>query len=88
MPGGGGPGGMPGPNASQMPNVDIEQLEDINCDDCGNETFTPGVQMKIIPAVASPDGSVSIQPVQVFACVKCGHAQKIDPQDLESSDQE
>tara|TARA_B100000287_G_C20486100_1_gene723140 strand:+ start:606 stop:884 length:279 start_codon:yes stop_codon:yes gene_type:complete len=40
--------------------------------ECGGEIFQPGVELKRLSALVSPNGQVSCIPVQIFYCVKCG----------------
>ena len=58
-----------------QPNVNInpEDLEDVFCDECGNQTFEPVFLFKSLSAVLSPSGQKSLIPLQLYKCTDCGH---------------
>ena len=64
-------------------NIDLDKATPIKCEnkiidlthgiegDCGGEVFSQGVELKRLSALVSPNGNVSVIPVQTFYCVKC-----------------
>ena len=54
-------------------NVNLDQCEDILCNECKNPTFRQVVMFKKISAVYSPTGKASLIPLQVFECSECNH---------------
>ena len=54
-------------------NVDFSQTTAEICEACGNETFTQVFKIRKLSTLLSPTGQPTMIPVQVFACVKCGH---------------
>ena len=54
-------------------NIDFNQTTAVKCESCGNETFQQVYRMRKLSALLSPTGQPTMIPVQVFACVKCGH---------------
>jgi len=57
----------------QKINVDLNNVENIKCDDCENETFIPAFIIKHISALISPTGKETMVPIQIFKCSKCNH---------------
>ena len=53
--------------------VNMSQTTAVTCESCGNETFQQVYRMRKLSALLSPTGQPTMIPVQVFACVKCGH---------------
>ena len=39
---------------------------------CGSEIFAPGVELKRLSALVSPNGQTSCIPIQIFYCTNCG----------------
>lgn len=59
----------------EMPNIDYDKLEDIECDNCDTTGFVSVYTLKKLPAILSPDGIDHILPVfQRFECIDCGFA--------------
>jgi len=56
--------------------INPNDLEDVVCEHCGNQTFTQAFLFKKISAVMSPNGKASMIPLQVFKCDECGHINK------------
>jgi len=54
-------------------NLKAEDMTDVLCAKCGNQTFVPVFLFKKISAVLSPTGQESMIPLQVFKCDDCGH---------------
>ena len=63
------------PNMPQ-PGVSFEQTEAIICNKCEGELFNPVVMLRKVSALVSPTGKETVVPVQLFACIKCGHVNK------------
>ena len=57
----------------QQININPEDLVDVTCDKCGNQTFVQAFLFKKLSAVLSPNGKDSMIPLQVFKCDECGH---------------
>ena len=65
-------------------NIDLDKTEQLKCENkkvdlekglemqCGNNIFAPGVELRKISALVSPNGQTSCVPVQIFYCTKCG----------------
>jgi len=62
-------------NMNQTPQVQInpQDLEDVCCDECGGQMFTPIMLFKKISAVLSPNGKKALFPLEVYKCDACGH---------------
>ena len=54
-------------------NIDLNNVDNIKCEECGNETFTPVFIIKHLSALVSPTGQETMVPIQLFKCSKCGH---------------
>ena len=54
-------------------NIDLNNVDNIKCDECESETFTPVFVIKHISALMSPTGQETMVPIQLFKCSKCGH---------------
>jgi uncharacterized Zn finger protein len=50
-----------------------EDMTDVCCDKCGNQTFVPVFLFKEVSAVIAPSGKKSLVPMQIFKCDECGH---------------
>lgn len=53
--------------------IDITQTSTTTCDSCGKEAFQEAVILRKISAILSPTGKEGFVPLQVFACIGCGH---------------
>jgi len=53
--------------------IDLQNAEDVECDECANTYFVPAFLIKKISALMSPTGQEMMAPVQNFQCSKCGH---------------
>ena len=62
-------------NNMQQPQmkVDISQTTAVSCEECNHDVFVPAFKMRRMSALLSPHGKETMIPMQVFACVKCGH---------------
>ena len=54
-------------------NVNPDDLTDVFCNECGNQTFAPAFLFKKLSAVLSPNGKASMVPLQIFKCDKCNN---------------
>ena len=63
---------MNNPQQPQM-NIDFSQSIAEVCEKCENETFNHVFKIRKLSALLSPHGKETMIPMQVFACVKCGH---------------
>ena len=64
-------------------NIDLDKATPLKCEskivdlqrgierNCGGEIFSSGVELKRLSALVSPNGQVSVVPIQIFYCVKC-----------------
>lgn len=75
------------PNEGQAQvQINPNDLTDVLCEKCDNQTFVPAFIFKMLSAVLSPSGKESLIPLQVYSCTKCGHINsgflpKDDPND-------
>lgn len=65
-------------NNNNMPNMprpglDYSSTEPIKCEACESEVFQPAFVLRKVSALVSPTGKETVVPVQLFACIKCGH---------------
>jgi len=60
---------------NQQPQVQInpQDLEDVECEKCKGQVFTPVMLFKKISAVLSPNGKKALFPLEVYKCDECGH---------------
>ena len=58
---------------NQNVNIDLSSIDNMKCDECESETFTPVFIIKHLSALISPNGKETMVPVQLFKCSKCGH---------------
>ena len=58
---------------NQNINIDLNNAENIVCEECDNETFEPAFVIKHISALVSPTGQDTMVPIQLFKCSKCNH---------------
>ena len=60
---------------NQQPQVQINphDLEDVECEKCKGQVFTPVMLFKKISAVLSPNGKKALFPLEVYKCDECGH---------------
>jgi|TARA_R110000824_G_scaffold228206_1_gene416028 hypothetical protein len=64
-------------NQQPQINIKIEDLTDIECDDCQGKYFRPVAMMKRLSPLVNPSGKEQIVPMQVFRCDDCGHVNEI-----------
>ena len=60
-------------NQQQQLNINPDDLTDVLCNKCSNQTFTQVFLFKKLSAVLSPNGKDSMIPLQVFKCDECGN---------------
>jgi hypothetical protein len=62
------------PKAGQVkPNIDITQTKAEICENCNGEAFRDALLLRKVSALLTDTGKEGYLPIQVFACVKCGH---------------
>ena len=57
-------------------NIDLNNVDNIKCEECENETFVSAFVIKQISALMSPTGQETMVPIQLFKCSNCGHINK------------
>ena len=60
-------------NNEKQININPDDLQDVFCTECENQTFIQVFLFKKLSAVLSPNGKESMIPLQVFKCDKCGN---------------
>ena len=55
------------------PGINFSQTAALSCEKCDNEVFQPAFLLRKVSALVSPTGKETVVPVQLFACIKCGH---------------
>ena len=60
-------------NEQQKMRVNLQDAEDVVCEECENNYFSPAIIIKKVSALLSPTGQEMMAPVQLFQCNKCGH---------------
>ena len=58
---------------NQNINIDLNNVDNVKCEECENETFVPAFVIKHISALMSPTGKETMVPIQLFQCSKCHH---------------
>lgn len=53
--------------------LDLKQTAPVICDECKGEAFQEAIILRKVSALLTGTGREGFIPVQVFACVKCGH---------------
>lgn len=61
------------PESAPVQGIDINKTSPTICECCNKEAFQEAVVLRKISALISPTGKEGFVPVQVFACVACGH---------------
>ena len=65
---------MIAPRTAQVkPSLDIAQTTPEVCESCNGEAFIESVLLRKVSALLTDTGREGYLPIQVFACVKCGH---------------
>ena len=57
-----------------QPNLNLSpsDLQNVKCENCDGELFTPAFFIKKISALVSPNGRESLIPIETFSCIECG----------------
>jgi|TARA_R100001082_G_scaffold110555_1_gene90806 hypothetical protein len=63
-------------NSQQKMRINLQDADDVACDECENTYFSPAIIIKRVSALLSPTGQEMMAPVQLFQCNKCGHVNK------------
>ena len=63
-------------NSQQKMRINLQDADDVVCDECENTYFSPAIIIKRVSALLSPTGQEMMAPVQLFQCNKCGHVNK------------
>ena len=56
--------------------VSYGQTDAMKCEKCESEVFQPAFLLRKVSALVSPTGKETIVPMQLFACISCGHVNK------------
>jgi len=64
-------------NPQQQINIDLTQVDNITCDECKGEFFSPTFIIKKISALMSPAGKETLAPMQIFQCANCSHVNEL-----------
>lgn len=54
-------------------NIDLKQTKQTICEKCNCEAFQEAFMLRKVSALLSATGKEGYIPIQVFACVGCGH---------------
>jgi hypothetical protein len=67
-----------------QPNLNLSpsDLQNVKCENCDSELFTPAFFIKKISALVSPNGKEGFVPLQTFACSLCGHVNESFKKDI------
>ena len=63
-------------NQQAQLNINPDDLTDVICEECDNQTFVQVFLFKSLSAVLAPTGKKTIVPMQVFKCDECKHINK------------
>jgi len=63
-------------------NIDLSNVDNVTCNECKGDHFSPTFLLKKISALMSPTGKETLIPIQVFKCDKCGHINELFLQGL------
>ena len=58
---------------NQQLNIDMSKQPDVTCDECGGLDFVQAMRFKTISGILVGKKEAQLTPVQVIACIKCGH---------------
>ena len=58
-------------------NIDLNEVDNITCDECKGEHFSPTFVIKKLSPLMSPSGKQTLIPLQIFKCNKCGHINEL-----------
>ena len=51
----------------------VDNATTVTCESCSHHVFQAGTVLKRFSALTSPTGNEVVVPVEIFACMKCGH---------------
>jgi len=54
-----------------MPNINPDDLEDVECKKCQSQYFQQTFKFKKLSAIMSPDGQEKLVPIQALICIQC-----------------
>jgi DNA-directed RNA polymerase subunit RPC12/RpoP len=63
----------PQPQNMRVPMPDISKAANVECEECGSDTFVQIYMMKKFSALVSPTGQEMLAPIQLYACKDCEH---------------
>jgi alanyl-tRNA synthetase len=69
-------------NNSQQMNVNLTEVDNVTCEECGGTHFSPTFIIKRISALMSPTGQETMAPIQIFKCDSCSHVNELFLQGL------
>jgi hypothetical protein len=58
-------------------NIDLNNVDNVICEECEGDTFSPSFIIKQLSALMSPSGKETLIPLQIFKCDKCGHINEL-----------
>ena len=61
----------------QQINIDFSNMDNVTCDKCNGDKFSPTFIIKKISALMSPTGQETLAPIQVFKCDNCSHVNEL-----------
>ncbi|TRO56186.1 hypothetical protein E2P64_06210 [Candidatus Bathyarchaeota archaeon] len=56
--------------------IDLKNTEATACEKCGGEAFQEAVLLRKVSSILTGTGKEGYLPVQVFACIACGHVNR------------
>ena len=62
---------------NQQININLNDAENVTCDDCGGDVFSPAFFIKRLSALMSPTAKETLIPIQVFKCDNCAHVNEL-----------
>jgi len=62
---------------NQNISVDLSQVDNVKCDECQGERFTPVCLIKRLSPLVAPTGKETFIPLQVFKCDECNHINEL-----------
>ena len=58
-------------------NIDLNSIDNVKCDECDSDVFSPAFIIKKISALMAPSGKETLMPIQLFKCGICGHINEL-----------
>ncbi len=68
---------FPGGGQQQQMRVNLEDLTDLVCDECGDQYFRQVMMIKRLSPIVSPSGKEQFIPMPIFRCDACGHVNDV-----------